>query len=474
MTYTLDVTGSSIENKILGDSVSVTPIASGYQRVIPLTGPFFEQDCVVRYTPVSGARRTLVKDVDYYLGYPYIAASNACKLAIYGAIVLVDPSTNGTITYSVQTLGGDYEITNTKVSLILTGETRDPTITSWEMVNTARNYALAVFPVVDYAYTRASSVEFRKMVDLLDEAGLSIHLRPTFLPTPGDTVYIPTAAEVGLGNVSNYRTATSVEAAAGLADNLLVTPAGVRSCLVNQLTTMLSAMGYQLPITYAGSLVVSNSTQLYTYDGDTYAARTGTTPFTTSGSFEYDKFMLVNATKRDSWVSQTYTITGTESKNALGDTIIPITAAVIKCAVKIRVILNSICELVREVDVKLDGNNLLVNYPLSVGDSICIKIKQLKSRASDARSYSKSFAVTNTATSYTLTDLQGINPSDLEVRLNDVFILDANVGDYSINGTALSINFPKAIGDTIEVQDIDSIPQIGIQSLRSITYSTVA
>lgn len=472
MAYSLDVTGSSIENKILGDSVTVTPAGSGYLRVIPVTGPFFEHDCIVRYTPASGSKRTLTKDVDYYLGYRYLEASNACKLAVYGAIVLVDPAMNGSITYSVQTLGGAYEITTAKVSAIQTGESRDPQITSWEMVNTARSYTLAAFPIVDYAYTRATSAQFRSMVDLLDQAGLAIHLRPTFLPTPGDTAYIPTATEIGLGNLSNYRTATTAEASAGLASNLLVTPAGVKAAVTAQLSSMLSSMGYQLPIAYAASLIVSNSTQLYSYDGDTYSARTGTTPFTTTGSFEYDKFMLVNATKRDTWVSQTYTVTGSESRNALGDSIIPITA-VIKCAVKLRVVLNSIAELVREVDVTLDGNNLLVNYPLSAGDSLCIKIKQLKSRASNARSYFKCFVVANTSTPYTLTDMQGLNAGDLEVRLNDVTILDASLGDYLISGNVLTVNYPKAIGDTIEVRDIDSIPEMGVQSLRSITYSTV-
>lgn len=472
MTYALDVTGIAVENKVLGTTVTITPSPSTYLRLIPVTGPFYSQSVYIRYTPALGNSRVLTEGVDYYFGYLFQDASIKTRSQVYGAIVLSDNTLNGTLTYSLQTLGAPYELTVLQVATIIAGEMRDPNLVSWESVCTARSYALAAMPVVDYAYTRASSQEFNKLTSLLDEAGLAVHLRPKFLPTPGDTAFIPSASEIGLGNVDNFKTATTAQAAAGTANNLFVTPAGMTAAVNAQVAQQLAVLGYQLPVTYRGALSVVNTTQTYLFEGDVWVARSDAIPFTTTGVFEYSKFVLVTSNSRDYWQSLMFTITGTESKTALNEVILPL-GVTVKSRVKSSAIINDIVEAVAGVDYRFDGNNLILNAMVSTGDVILLRFKQLKSRVADQSGYCKSYVITNTSSPLTLTDFSGISASDVQVRLNDLIILNPLRGDYTITGSTLTISYHTEIGDTVEVTDLDSLPEIGTQAMRSVLFATM-
>lgn len=469
MAYALDVTGHAIENLVLGNTVNIIPTPGTYLRIVPVVGPFFAEGCIIRHTSLSGSYRTLELGVDYTLGYLFQDASIKCNSLVYGCIVLNDANLTGTITYSLQALGGTYSLTTIQVSTVLSAETRDPAVTSWEQVCTSRQITLATMPNVDYAYTRATSAQFRGLTDVLNKAGLAIHLRPKFLPNPGNAAFIPTAAELGLGNVDNFQTATNADVVAGIATDKFVTPAGVAASVSAKVTEQLSILGFSAPITYQGSLVVNNTSQTYLYDGDIWAAKEGTVPFTTSSLFDSTKFVLVTSNSRDVWQNFMYTVTGNEAKTVLNELIIPL-GVTIKSKIRSRLVINDICECTADIDYRLDGNNLILNYTVVATDVILFRYKQMKSRVADMPGYCKSFSITNATAPITLVGSTGIAPDDLQVRLNDFIILNPLRGDYVISNGVLTISYPMNIGDIVEVQDLDSTPDVGVQALRSVLY----
>lgn len=93
---------------------------------------------------------------------------------------------------------------------------------------------------------------------------------------------------------STKRTLAGVDAEAnsrlGVIDAQALTQ---RTTIQASADVVLAGIGYAPPVPYAAGLLITTATQTVEYDGETYAPRFESLPFTTSGVFEGSKFRLI-------------------------------------------------------------------------------------------------------------------------------------------------------------------------------------
>lgn len=460
-TYSLDPTGAALQNAVIGESKTLNlPIGRNYLFVVPTYGPFFEESLIIRHTSLAGVSRILEPSVDYYAGFKFQDATRKSNRPIYGAIAFVDNTLTGNITYSYQALGGQFILSSGNITSIQANEVRDPKFTTWEQVATP-----ATFPVVDFPYSVVNIPDITKAVSELSKAGLVVHLRPKFLPAPGQTVFIPNKSEIGLSNVENYGPATNLEAIRGLSTTTLMTPANTAAVIGPAVSLALTTIGYKIPVVYKAGLELDSINKTVIFNNQIYSPKASVIPFTTSGTFESSNFVIVSTNSKDVWDKTTLTVIGSETiSNEYIE--FPITVEHNSRVVP-QLFLNDILFLVFGVDYLLTTQKLLVKYPLAVTDRLVLFTKKpVSSQASDNTIYQK-ITVTSGANTFALND-NTINPLNLRVTLNDVIVLDDTL-DYSVsNGYMLTVTYPLEIGDVLEIENIDSMPIYGKAKVREL------
>jgi hypothetical protein len=61
--------------------------------------------------------------------------------------------------------------------------------------------------------------------------------------------------------------------------------------------------------------------------------------------------------------------------------------------------------------------------------------------------------------------------ADLRVTVNDWYVLDPDQ-DYTINTSGvMNLVYPLELGDIVEVESLDNIPEMGKQQMRSILFA---
>jgi hypothetical protein len=460
-TYNLDPTGIALQNNVIGETKTLNlPASRNFLFVVPTYGPIFDTDVIIQYTNLSSVSRILQVGVDYYLGFKFLDATTKSNKPIYGAIVLIDNTLTGTITYNYHSLGGAFVLSGGAISTIQANEARNPSVTTWEQVASP-----STFPTVAYPWSAVNVPDITKAVDELGKAGLVVHLRPKFLSNPSNIVFVPSKAEIGLGSVANYPPASSADALAGTSDVVYMTPLKTATYVGPAVTAALNSIGYGVPVVYAAGLVMDAVTKSVLYSGQVYAPIASQIPFTTSGTFETAKFSLASTSTKDTWDKSGFTITGGES---VSDEYKTFTITVThNSRVTPQLFLNDVIFLVYKVDYQISGNTLLVNYPLATGDSLNLYTKKpVTSSAADKSIYQK-ITVTSGVNTFTLND-NTVSASNLRVTLNDIFVLDNSL-DYSISASyILTVNIALEIGDVLEIENIDNMPFIGKAKLREI------
>lgn len=464
MSYDLDPTGKSLRNRIINETKPVV-LASGHTHlfVIALDGPYYEESLFVKYTPAAGAERVLLPGVDYYPVFPYNEATRKFNAPIYAGIEFIDLTLNGTVTYAYQTMGGVYSTDATTIAGIETGFTGDPRFTTWESVVT-----LPAVPTITHPWSVANVDDIANAVTELEKVGLVVHLRPKFLPTPGQEVFIPTAEEVGLGNVPNYPAATEEQALDGIESQALMTPATTKVAVEAEVTRVLSDSGYLVPVAYAGSLYITNPKTTVEFEGRVYAINSAAVPYTTTGVWSVDKvyFITVRAADTELWIRTPITVVGNESVvEGLGSVFV--ISVEHDSAIPPQLVLNDVLFLVHGVDYKMSDDKLYVSYPIEAGDALVLHTKRSSVSINRDNQINKVFVVDNGNNTF---DLTGVNVSadNLRVTINDFIILNHLAGDYSIAAGVLTVNYTLGLGDVIEVENIDSTPIFGKMFLRSL------
>lgn len=240
--YPFDPTGTAATNKIVGEQQVITAANHrDFHFIVPSAAPYFADSLVVVLRALDNSVRPLVEGIDYYCTHQFIAASRACAKPIYGSISFLDAQLVGAISIGYQTVGGIWTLNLAQITEILSNRLRNPRITSWEQVADVPT----LFPVIDHQWNLADLVGAREVVSALDnivqallitgDGAIPDHILN--LQNPHEV----TAAQIGLGNVRNFATATQAQAIAGTSDDLYVTPLGVARAVLAQVGTPFAA-----------------------------------------------------------------------------------------------------------------------------------------------------------------------------------------------------------------------------------------
>lgn len=464
MAYDLDPTGKSLRNKIINETKSIS-LGAGLSHlfIIALDGPFYAESFFIKYTPAVGEPRVLLPDVDYYPVFPYNEATRKINAPIFAGIEFIDLTLNGSVTYAYQTMGGVYGSEPSTIASIEAGFTGDPRFTAWETL-----VSLPAVPTISHPWTVANVDDIANAVTELEKVGLVVHLRPKFLPEPGQEVFIPTAEEIGLGNVPNYPVATNEQAIAGDETQALMTPATTKVAVTAEVTRILSESGYLVPIAYAGSLYITDPKTTVEYQDKVYAIRPAAVPYTTTGVWAVDKayFTVVRGSEVENWIRTRITVAGNEEEiSGLGKVF---TIAVEHDgAILPQLTVNDINFLVYGVDYKMSDDKLYVSYPLDTGDVLLLHTKRSVVNLNRESQINKVFIATTGNNTFDISD-KNVNSENIRVTINDFVILDPTSGDYTVSNGILTINYIIGIGDIIEVENVDTMPMFGKMLLRNL------
>jgi hypothetical protein len=470
--YPFDSTGQSSKNTVIGDEQSITVVFNATSlTAFPSYTPFYFHSVAVKHTGPDGVVSILQAGVDFLPGFQYLDATAKTNKLICGAISFVNPSLQGTFVFNYQCVGGSYNLTPSTLVVIRATEKRDPIFTTWESLCDTNGIALSEFPVVAYPWT-GDDTGLMGTIKFLEKSGLVVHLRPEFLSTPSDTVFIPTKAEVGLGLVENYPMATVAQAKEGVLNEAYMSPKLVKEAISAQVTKEINTNGYKLPVPYTPGLRVDDKQTTIRHDTSVYAPRPEALPLTLIGNFNVDKekLILVSSTDRDHWNAFSYTVTGNEQFDTNDDSIIIETGISFTSDVKSIIILNYIGELIRTVDYNLDNGRIKLLHPVGSGDSVVFLYKRKSSILSDDRPFHRMFKIVDGTRSFPLPGFDFMKPDDVRVTLNNFSIL-TRVTDYDIVNNILNFNFPLKLDDTLEVLANDAVPPLGVLQSRLLLYS---
>jgi hypothetical protein len=302
----------------------------------------------------------------------------------------------------------------------------------------------------------------------LEKVGLVVHLRPKFLPQPGQEVFIPTAEEIGLGSVPNYPVATIEQATEGLETQALMTPATTKTAVAAEVIRVLSDSGYLVPVDYAGGIYITDPKTTLSYQDKVYAILANAVPYTTTGVWETDKvyFTIVRGSEIENWVRTSITVSGSEQTiDSLG-TVFPI-AVEHDSAILPQLILNDVTFLVYGVDFKMSNDTLYVAYPLDTGDGLVLHTKRSVVNLNRENQINVVFVATNSNNVFDISN-KSVNAQNIRITINDFIVLDPTVGDYVVNNGILTINYLIGVGDIIEVENIDSAQLLSKSILRNL------
>lgn len=467
MSYSLDPTGKSLRNKVIGETKAVALLPGRtHLFMIMKDGPFYTEGLFIKYTPHTGQPRILVPGIDYVAAFPFVEATRKINAPIFAGVEFMDLTMSGTVTCTYQALGGDYGGGAATISGIETGFIGDPRFAKWETLLT-----LPAVPTITHPWTVANVDDVANAVTELEKVGLVVHLRPRFLPSPDQAKFIPTPEELGLGNLPNYPVATDQQALIGLETQALMTPATTKIAAGAEVTRVLSDSGYLVPIPHAGGLYIVNPKTTVEYQDRVYAIRPSAVPYTTTGVWDIDKtkFSTVRGSDKENWVRTRIIVTGNEEE-IIGLGKVFDVAVDHDCLILPQLIVNDINFMVYGVDYKLSDDKLYVAYPIGAGDKLILHTKRSFINLNRENQVNKVFVVTTPNNVFDITD-KNINSENIRVTINDFIILDADAGDYQVENGLLTINYIIGIGDVIEVENIDSMPMLGKMLMRTIMYS---
>lgn len=240
--FPFDPSGTSSANRITNEQHVITAQNfRDYHYVIPNFAPFFERDFTIKLQYPNGNVRNLTLGVDYYFSNQFLDASRACAKPVYGSISFLDTDTAGILSISYNTVGGMWNITPQEITRILAEEMRNPRITSWEQITylperfPVIDHEWDLVDMVGETELVAAIENVAAAVLAANGGGLNEHVNNYSNP------HNVTKSQVGLGNVLNYPVATIAEAQAGTSNGQYMTPLRTKDAINNLGGALVSA-----------------------------------------------------------------------------------------------------------------------------------------------------------------------------------------------------------------------------------------
>lgn len=235
--YPFDPTGRASANKIINQSIVVTPPTqiTDYSYVVPRGAPFYADSLVVKDGLTVGAR-TLVENVDYWCVIDFLSASVSLTKRVCVGITLLDPGYSGTLYVTYQAVGGNYSLADYSILEELIRERYVTKHVSYEqLINLPSGFAPDW-----HAHEIGDMVGMSEVVASLNGVKVSIDGRQgsygqlnSQISNHVNSPSAHTPSQVGLDNVKNYNVATVADVTAG-AGNKYVTANVLKQFVASQ------------------------------------------------------------------------------------------------------------------------------------------------------------------------------------------------------------------------------------------------
>ena len=238
--YPFDPSGTSAANRITNEQHVITAVNfRDYHYVIPKFAPFFAESLQIKLQYPNGTVRPLTQGLDYYLSHQFMDASRACAKPVYGSISFLDTDTAGILSITYQTVGGIWTLTPEEISRILAEQLRNPRTTTWEQITYLPERFPVVDHEWDLIDMVGAKEIVRAIDDIAETilasngGGLQQHV--TNYANPHNV----TKAQVGLGSVQNFGLASQLQAEAGSVNNVYMTPLSTAYAIAAQAGALL-------------------------------------------------------------------------------------------------------------------------------------------------------------------------------------------------------------------------------------------
>jgi len=247
--YPLDLTGRNPDNLVIGERHTLVENSRDGMRVfVPNNGAFYTESLVLRDS--SGLR--LKPDVHYIATYLYEDATTRSGLEVCGTLVVIDPNVTSEVTVDYQAVGGDFAISTAALEQVLQTLKDDDRPVEWaEIIGKPSEYPPgghlhALWELYGFEYL---VIQLERVVQAIVVGDQSIHdevrayarelldvgkdytdaLDGRFQDHKANSTnpHNVTKAQVGLGSVNNYPTATLLEVETGTANNRFITVEGL-------------------------------------------------------------------------------------------------------------------------------------------------------------------------------------------------------------------------------------------------------
>ena len=243
--YPYDPSGVATTNLITDELRSVQPPSDINQAsfVIPLKGPFFVESLKV-YTAKNKQGTRLLEGKDFFITHEFVAGTNWLGKPLAGGIAFTNALYTGNLYFTYQTLGGDFVVNDVTILESITRKLyADVRFVTWDQLTgvpsafppDAHQHVVTDIKTLADVVTALNSIAAALVGSLDDDtiaggesAALSLirqHLSTT------SNAHTPQA--VGLGNLSNFATASEEDAVA-LRNDRFMTPS-VTSYLVRRM-----------------------------------------------------------------------------------------------------------------------------------------------------------------------------------------------------------------------------------------------
>lgn len=223
--YPFDPSGTSAANRIPNEQHVITAVNfRDYHYVIPKFAPFFAESMQIKLQYPNGTIRTLTQGLDFYFSHQFLDASRACAKPVYGSISFLDTDTAGILSITYQTVGGMWTLSPEEISRILAEQLRNPRTTAWEQItNLPERFPVVdhewdLIDMVGASEIVRAIDGIRDTITASNGGGLNAHI--TNYANPHNV----TKVQVGLGSVLNYAIATQAESEAGTSNVKYMTP----------------------------------------------------------------------------------------------------------------------------------------------------------------------------------------------------------------------------------------------------------
>lgn len=226
--------GNLAAARISEEPITVRPsTGEGFNFYVPKYAPYFRNGFKL-YNPDTNAY--LVEGVDYLHTHAFNSMSQLVGLEIYGSIMFIDRTFSGNLQVSYYSLGGEFTLNAQQMLELLANNLLNPRETYWERVANTPEVFPPISHQHNIATDTMTWDDVVKAIESLkDPLAQGLNMAMQAVKTHErrqDNPHLTTKAQVGLGNVLNYAAAKESDLDS-LGQNLYMTLEMTRKMIAN-------------------------------------------------------------------------------------------------------------------------------------------------------------------------------------------------------------------------------------------------